>query len=390
MNVSLMRTICCPLCKSDLSLHRILAETTSLLSPEARRGDDGTVLDGESNGVIREGLLLCSSCRVWYPISSYIPVLLVFQTPFHAVFRAQQEAVLAAFPGYSPPNGEARPGERSIQSTFTDEWDDMHQDDLSFTYSDDDLRALNEHVWLKWASRQKLMVRQVLNVGCGLGRESIAIANALDGAEIVAVDLNFALLRSGPLFKTNRGLHLIIASLFQLPLRGEAFDLVYTQGVIHHTFSTRKALEAIAQFVKPGGYLFVWVYGLDDHLVRRGLAGALSRLSYASERVLRPMISGSPKTVRDFLLRCLSVAAHPFIKSRVIHKNSWRLRNTDHDLRDWLSPRYAHRHSYNELFEWFDDLGLEVVDVQSPAAYLRLFNKRLWGVGLTGQRHAQE
>jgi hypothetical protein len=76
---------------------------------------------------------------------------------------------------------------------------------------------------------------------------------------------------------------------------------------------------------------------------------------------------------------------HPLIKSRVRHKANWKLGNTEHDLRDWLSPRYARRHSYNEVIEWFENLGFAITDIQSPAAYRQLFQKQLWGVGLTGR-----
>ena len=206
---------------------------------------------------------------------------------------------------------------------------------------------------------------------------------------MVAVDLNFALLHSGALFKGNRSLHLVIASLFQLPFRAGSFDLVYSQGVIHHTYSTRDAFTAIAQFVRPNGYLFVWVYGLDDHLVRAGLTGLVSRAMYATEKLVRPVVSALPKRARDVVFLGLSIVAHPLIKTRVRHKEAWRLRNTDHDLRDWLSPRFAHRHSYNEVLEWFYDLGFKILDVQSPGEYRRLFHRRLWGVGVSGQRGSE-
>ena len=386
MNISFLSSLCCPICKSDLALHVIAAEPlppehleTPTLPPPS--GETGVKAD-----LIREGLLLCTACRNWYPISSYVPVLLTFATAFHVAFRERHASAFAALSGYSSPTGHARPGERSVQSTFTDEWDGMEQDPLSFTYSREDLLALNERVWLKGVREAQGPIRRVLNVGCGLGRESVAVSEAVGGAEMVAVDLNFALLHSGALFKGNRSLHLVIASLFQLPFRAGSFDLVYSQGVIHHTYSTRDAFTAIAQFVRPNGYLFVWVYGLDDHLVRAGLTGFVSRAMYATEKLIRPVVSALPKRARDFVFLGLSIAAHPLIKTRVRHKEVWRLRNTDHDLRDWLSPRFAHRHSYNEVLEWFYDLGFKILDVQSPGEYRRLFHRRLWGVGVSGQR----
>jgi hypothetical protein len=36
--------------------------------------------------------------------------------------------------------------------------------------------------------------------------------------------------------------------------------------------------------------------------------------------------------------------------------------------------------------KWLENLGFAVIDVQSPAAYRSLFQKQLWGVGVTGKR----
>ena len=56
--------------------------------------------------------------------------------------------------------------------------------------------------------------------------------------------------------------HPIVASLFRLPFARRAFAHVHSQGVIHHTYSTKAAFEAISAFVRPGGSLFVWVYAV--------------------------------------------------------------------------------------------------------------------------------
>ena len=201
-----------------------------------------------------------------------------------------------------------------------------------------------------------------------------------------AVDLNFAVLKSGEVFKSNPRIHLLVASLFNLPFELSSFDLVYSQGVIMATFSTWEAIKSIASYVRKDEFMFIWVYGLDDHLLRKGAIGLLTRTNYLLEKGLRPLISGTPKVLRDIFFTTTAFVLHPLIKSRVRHKATWKVKNTDHDLRDWLSPRYAHRHSYNEVFEWFEKLGFTIIDVQSPAAFRQLFQKQLWGVGLTGKK----
>jgi SAM-dependent methyltransferase/uncharacterized protein YbaR (Trm112 family) len=377
--------LCCPICKGELDL-RPFTEFAS---------DDGEGPgQGSAERLVEDGVLLCPGCRVWYPVFSYVPVMLVFETSFHLWFAERYGEQIRRLAGYKMPNRPPQPGEKSIQDTFTDQWDEVQEDELSFTYSEEDLVELNREAWLKWlgGSGQE-EVKSILDVGCGgLGRESLVLQKVAGGdAEVFGIDLSFALLRSSEAYKLRAGVHFVIASLFNLPFRPSSFDLVYSEGVIMMSFSTAEAFRSIASCVRKGGYLFVWIYALDDHLVwRRGAKSRLfGHIHYIIEGVTRPLISRSPKALRDAFFGAASAALHPLYKRRVMHKEKWKLNNTNHFLRDWLSHRYAHRHSYNEVLEWFENLDFEVIDVQSPSAYRRLFKLGLFGVGMTGKKRRE-
>ena len=48
-----------------------------------------------------------------------------------------------------PLAGEARTGEEAVQETFTDEWDLTRENELSFSYTQEQLEELNRNCWLR-------------------------------------------------------------------------------------------------------------------------------------------------------------------------------------------------------------------------------------------------
>ena len=104
--------------------------------------------------------------------------------------------------------------------------------------------------------------------------------------------------------------------------------------------------------------------------------------------MLRPLITRAPQQWRDRIFAGLTAASHAHYRATQRHGEAWDRANTEHALRDWLSPRYAHRHGHNEVANWFEQSGFRVIDTQSPVAFEQLFGTPLWGVGMTGQRLA--
>jgi len=334
--------------------------------------------------VIKEGVLLCKNCKVWYPISSYVPIMLAFKGEFHERFAARHQARLTKIAGYSFPKWEAEPGERDVQKTFTEEWNTLQYDDLCWTFTKDELRLVHQKAFLKWPEKPPRNVQNILNVGIGFGAEAEALHD-ISGAEVFGVDLNFALLHSGALFLKKPFMHLIVASLFHLPFEPNSFDLVYSVGVLHHTYSTYDALKSVSTFVKEGGQIFIWVYALEDILYKRGLSGILTKLSYMTQVISRPVLSRSPSWLRHGAIATLPVILHPIFLMRTPHKKIWKLKNTNHNLRDSFTPRYYRYHSFNEVLEWLESLGFSC-ELPSPRTFRRLVGRRLDGVGLLGTK----
>lgn len=110
-------------------------------------------------------------------------------------------------------------------------------------------------------SRDWFPGKSILDAGCGSGRFSWAMASM--GAQVHAVDQSEAGVYHTRQACAEFGEQVRVSQhdLTQ-PLQLEpSFDLVWSHGVLHHTGNTFGAFTNIARLVKPGGYLFLMLYG---------------------------------------------------------------------------------------------------------------------------------
>lgn len=102
---------------------------------------------------------------------------------------------------------------------------------------------------------------RVLEAGCGTGQLSafLSIANRT----VFAADICLNSLTMAKRFRDANQLrraHFLQMNLFRPCFRPSSFDVVISNGVIHHTSDPFLAYQTLAKLVKPGGYLIIGLY----------------------------------------------------------------------------------------------------------------------------------
>ena len=118
--------------------------------------------------------------------------------------------------------------------------------------------------WLPLLSPGDWRNKRFIDVGCGMGRNSIwpmkygakrGVAVDIDERSLAAARINL---------QPYNKVQVCSCSAYDLPWRDE-FDISFSIGVIHHLESPEAALRAMARATKPGGHIAIWVYGRENN-----------------------------------------------------------------------------------------------------------------------------
>ena len=96
----------------------------------------------------------------------------------------------------------------------------------------------------------------VLEAGCGVGAQTVAIAGASPGARIRSVDLSAQSLQVAKARVGSAGIGNVTflqADIFNLPFPAQSFDHVFVCFVLEHLRDPVGALAALRRLLKPGG-----------------------------------------------------------------------------------------------------------------------------------------
>jgi 2-polyprenyl-3-methyl-5-hydroxy-6-metoxy-1,4-benzoquinol methylase len=112
-----------------------------------------------------------------------------------------------------------------------------------------------------WTYLQEHPGSQVLEVGCGAGRFTEVLLRA--GARVTSVDLSSAVEANQDNFPQDDRHRVLQADVLHLPFAPRQYDLVFCLGVIQHTPDSERAIAALFEQVRPGGWLVIDHYTHD-------------------------------------------------------------------------------------------------------------------------------
>jgi SAM-dependent methyltransferase len=224
--------------------------------------------------------------------------------------------------------------------------------------------------------------RRTLDAGCGAGFSTTSWMDERwsDGtSEWVGADISAAIDVARDRLGRFPGTHFVQADVLQLPFRPESFDAIISEGVLHHTPSTERAMKSLVPLLAPGGELMFYVYRrkapireFTDDYVREKIAEMAPEEAWEALRPLTRLgqalaeLEAEVEVPEDVPL--LGINAGRYDVQRLIYWNVAKLfwnpkmtfEENNHLNFDWYAPTYAHRHTEDEVRGWCADERLEI------------------------------
>jgi arsenite methyltransferase len=238
----------------------------------------------------------------------------------------------------------------------------------------------------------------VLDAGCGAAMSGLALFEpVLDRIRYVGVDVSTAVDVAARRF-AERGISaaFLQADLTQLPLPPESFDLIFSEGVLHHTDDTRAALTAVSRHLKPDGRILFYVYRrkgpireFTDDYVRDKLQGMTPEQGWAAMMQLSKLgkALGELNVTVDIpeAVDVLEIPAGKIDLQRLFYWHVFKafyrpemtLEEMNHINFDWYAPKNAHRQSADEVRAWCAGLGLAIEREQVEEAGITVIARKL-------------
>lgn len=219
----------------------------------------------------------------------------------------------------------------------------------------------------------------ILDAGCGAGFSgALFFGQYLHQHQYLGVDISTAYQVAEQRFNDLQ----LEGEFFQgdisaLTLPEESVDIIFSEGVLHHTDNTERTFNHLCTKLKPGGYFMFYVYRkksvireFTDDYIRHAIAGMSDEAAWDA---LKPLTAlgielgqlNQKVTIKE-PIPFLGIEAGEYDIQRLFYwhvfkafyRDDYDFDEMHHINFDWYRPTNCHRHTEEEVRQWCDNNNL--------------------------------
>lgn len=221
----------------------------------------------------------------------------------------------------------------------------------------------------------------ILDAGCGGGMSGMSFfKNILNNIYYVGADISSAVDVAASRF-LEKDFHcgFIQCDLMKLPFAKNSFDIIFSEGVLHHTDNTFNALASVTEYLKKKGKIYFYVYKkkspireFSDDLIREKIQNLSSEEAWDQLLPLTKLgkLLGELNIEIDIKekIDLLEIPSGKINIQRlfywhifkIFYRPELNIDEMNHINFDWYAPQNAFRQTPEEVRDWCKKLNLDI------------------------------
>lgn len=221
----------------------------------------------------------------------------------------------------------------------------------------------------------------ILDAGCGSGYSALQFfGDHLKAHDYLGVDISDAVNVARERFnEAGYEGDFLKVSLLELPIPDESVDVIFSEGVLHHTDDTEKAFKYLAKKLKKNGFFMCYVYAkkavvreFTDDYIREQIKNMPDEEAW---KALEPLTKlgialgelnitlDVPEDIPYLGIKKGKIDLQRFFYwniCKLYYRPEYSLDEMNHINFDWFRPMNCHRHTPEEIQKWCADAGLTI------------------------------
>ena len=239
--------------------------------------------------------------------------------------------------------------------------------------------------------------KTILDAGCGAGFSAMLLfGDHLRDHDYIGVDISDAVTVARERFaEAGYPGTFMRRDILDLPIQDGSVDVIFSEGVLHHTDSTEAALKSLAKKLRDGGRFLFYVYAtkgiireFTDDAVRDALRPLSDEQAWTALQPLTRLGKALgqlqleidvPEDIPYLGIKAGRVDLHRFFYWNVCqmyYRPDFTLDEMNHINFDWFRPLNCHRQTPEQVAQWCSEANLEVERMDVEEAGITVVAKK--------------
>ncbi len=234
----------------------------------------------------------------------------------------------------------------------------------------------------------------ILDAGTGVGN-SAHWFSANKNALVFAIDASESVIFANKKYGKISNIHFLQADIRQLPFKKNFFSFICSDQVLHHTKNTKTSFINLTKHLKKNGLISIYIYKkkgpireFSDDFIREIMVNKSEKdcLKFSKSMAIlgRSLSKLNKKITIPKNIPILKIKSGTYDLQRFIYWNflkCWWSDDVPFEQSiatnfDWYYPKYAYRHTPDEVKNWFKEQKLKISH----------FNEIESGISITGKK----